>query len=74
MPLTMNVLKPGCLDVTRYLPAFRVGASYVPALLLVMVRVAFVPSLVTSMATPGTTAPLESVTLPVMVPKRGLSG
>src|SRR2546430_1490800 len=66
---TTEVLNPDAFEVTLYLPAFRFGTSYVPASPVFEVLEILVPWLVTCTSVFGTTAPVESVTVPVIAPK-----
>src|SRR5207248_2524166 len=62
------VLKPSISVLTVYSPGGSAGNSNSPTSLLDVVRVALVPLLTTVTVAPGTTAPVESLTAPVMVP------
>src|SRR5438128_9012998 len=62
------VLKPSSSLFTVYGPGGSAGKSYRPTSLLEVVRVALVALLITVTVAPGTTAPVESFTSPVMVP------
>src|SRR5712692_7861210 len=62
------VLKPSSSLFTVYVPGGNAGKSNRPTSLLTVVRVALVALLTTVTVAPGTTAPVESFTSPVMVP------
>src|SRR5438477_3904770 len=62
------VLKPLISVFTVYGPGGKAGTSNRPTALLTVVRVALVALFTTVTVAPGTTAPLESFTSPVMVP------
>ena len=66
----VKCLNPAISTSTRYIPAMRFGNEYVPALLVCVVRVSFVPRLVSFMVAPDTVAPLASATLPTTLPNR----
>src|SRR6266513_1318530 len=63
-----TVLKPESSVVTVYVPGGNAGKSNRPTSLLAVVRVALVALFITVTVAPGTTAPVESFTSPVMVP------
>src|SRR6266566_6494977 len=65
---SVSFLKPGLFTVMVYVPASSSGNEKLPCSLVVVVRLAPVRSLTTVTDTPGTTAPLGSVTVPVIVP------
>src|SRR6266550_882451 len=62
------VLKPSSSLFTVYSPGCNAGKSNRPTSLVVVVRVALVALFTTVTVAPGTTAPVESFTSPVMVP------
>ena len=68
IPESAAVLNPAISPVTRYVPVGSEGAVYSPAPSLVTVRVSPVPVLVIVTFAPATTAPVESTTVPTMVP------
>src|SRR5579862_670857 len=59
--------KPGLLNKMLYSPTLRLGTWYSPTSLVTPVVWILVSMLVAVMLTPGTTAPLESVTVPTIV-------
>jgi hypothetical protein len=64
IPTWLNFLKPGALTSTRYVPKGRALKTYLPDSSATRVRVKLVSCCVTVISTPGTTAPVESVTVP----------
>ena len=67
---SFSFLKPGSSAVTEYSPTINSGTTQSPVSFVTAVRLWFVPLLVTVMATPGNTAPLESLTVPRIVPRK----
>jgi hypothetical protein len=65
----VTVLNPSSSPFTEYGPGGSAGKSNSPTALLMLVRVALVALFTTVTTTPGITAPLESLTSPVMVPR-----
>ena len=68
MPSRFSVLKPGSSKVTVYVPGGTAGNRYIPSVLVTMDCTPIMLGLVALTVTPGRTAPLESDTLPVIVP------
>ncbi len=68
MPFCSNFLKPESSAATSYLPRGSSGARYSPSLPLTTTRWAPVSVLVMVTLTPGSAAPLLSVTVPWMLP------
>src|SRR5262245_142537 len=66
---TVEGRKPSSSLFTEYGPGGSAGRSNSPTSLLTVVRVALVDVFTTVMVTPGRTAPVESFTVPVMVPR-----
>src|ERR1700688_3581139 len=66
-PLYSSTLKPEARAFTSYLPISKLGTTYWPASCVARVRTVPVSTLVTRIATFGTTAPLGSVTVPTIV-------
>ena len=65
---TACVLKPCSSAVTAYVPRGRLVSRYSPAFSETVVRVSLVPVFLATTVTPGSTPPLESLTVPVSVP------
>ena len=63
-----SFLKPPLFIVMRYVPASSSGKEKLPSSLVAASRAAPVRSLTTLTIAPGTTAPLGSVSVPVIVP------
>src|SRR5215471_3455768 len=68
IPARTSFLKEGAWKVTSYGPTIRFETVYTPELDVAVARTRFVAVFRTSTLTAGTSAPLGSVTVPVMVP------
>ena len=68
MPSRVVVLNPGSVALTLYRPGASSGTAKKPSAPVTTTRVWVVPWLTTSTVTPGTTAPVSSLTTPVIPP------
>src|SRR5262249_6247004 len=68
IPSCFNVLNPGSSKVTPYVPGGTAGKRYSPSGFVTAVCTPIIAGLLTVTVTPGSTAPLESATLPLIVP------
>jgi hypothetical protein len=66
IPFCTNSLKPFAEAVNSYVPVGRLGKLNKPSCPVTVLDTAFVPTEVAVMSTPGTTAPLGSVTVPLI--------
>ena len=67
MPFPSNVLKPDSSALMLYVPFGRLGRTYCPDGLLVVLKFSPVETSVALMTTLGTTPPVESDTVPTIV-------
>src|ERR671923_173257 len=70
MSFASAFLNPFASASTWYVPGFKLVALYTPALFVFQTVTTAVSTLVTVTVAPGTTAPLESLTIPLMVPNK----
>src|SRR5262245_60376029 len=69
-PVSISFLKPGSSAARLYTPTVSSGITKSPVSFVIAVLLIFVPALVTVTLTPGKTAPLGSLTVPRIVPRK----